>query len=351
MTQDIPLPPEQQPPEPPLFSVVIPTRNRPKLLERAMASVLMQQNVKAEIIVVDDGTDETLAPQLDDVACRLAGHGQIVHLPRKAKGHGPSFALNFGAGLASGAYLCFLDDDDEWTDPTHLEQAAATISAAPQLPDLLLYQQNAFDADGTRQPGPIWIEDLGPYVRENIAPIGSHSYPITASELMRSPGFTHVNTLIISRQLFDNVSGFDSSIRYENDRDFYLRVVDVASFIIYDTAIISRHNIPSVIQATSASSIVTDIEKALYQNRLGIKSMIMARTPAVRVHAQRHRAYVLKNLSVILHKDRKPREALQFALEALSLAFTFKWLFYTGFLTMCAMFSGASRLRTDANNP
>jgi glycosyltransferase involved in cell wall biosynthesis len=350
MTQEMPTPPVEQHPARPLFSVVIPTRNRPKLLERAIASVLMQQNVKVEIIIVDDGTDATLAPQLDDIASSLAGHGQIVHLPRKSKGHGPSFALNFGAALASGSYLCFLDDDDEWTDPAHLEQASATISAAPQIPDLLLYQQTAFHADGTRREGPIWIEDLCPYVRENIPAIGIDSYPITASELMRSPGFSHVNTLIVSKQLFDNVGGFDSSIRYENDRDFYLRVVDIANYIVYNTITVARHNIPSVIQATSASSIVTDIDKALYQTRLGIKAMIMARTPSIKLHAQRHRSYVLKKLSVILHKNGKSREALQFALEALSLGFTFKWFLYTGYITMFALFRNIFRRPTNAEN-
>lgn len=351
MNQGIPKDPEPQIPTCPRFSVIIPTRNRPTLLKRAIASVLMQRNVDAEVIVVDDGTNETLAPQLDDIAKSLAGHGQMVHLPRRSNGHGPSFALNFGAALASGSYLCFIDDDDEWTDPTHLEQAAAAIAAPPQVPDLLLYQQSAFHDDGTLQEGPIWIEDLCAYVRANIVPIEIDCYPISTPELMKSPGFAHVNTLVISKELFDTVGGFDATIRYENDRDFYLRIVDRANYIIYCTKNIARHNIPSQNQNTSASSVVTDIEKSLYQNRLGIKSMIMARTPAVRLHAQRHRSYVLKKLSVLLHKNGKSHEALQFALEGLSLGFTIKWFLYTIFISSNVLFHKLLRRNSKTAKP
>jgi glycosyltransferase involved in cell wall biosynthesis len=260
------------------------------------------------------------------------GKGRLVHLPYKSNGHGPSFALNFGAASASGSYLCFLDDDDEWADPTHLAHAATAILAANPRPDLLFFQQFAYNSDGIQQNGPIWIEDLCPYIKEHIFPIIGNFYPVTATLLMKSPGFSHVNTTIISKELFENIDMFDSTIRYENDRDFYYRAVDSAKNIIYSTSFVARHNIPSAIDKVSASTIVTNVEKSLYQARLGIKAMLFCNNPAVRLHAQHHKSYVFKNLTVLLYKSGRPREAFQFATEALALKFTFKWLLYTIFI-------------------
>jgi cellulose synthase/poly-beta-1,6-N-acetylglucosamine synthase-like glycosyltransferase len=65
MTQDTPCAAADHRPETPLFSVVIPTRNRPVLLLRAINSVLMQRDARVEVIVVDDGTGAALIAQLD----------------------------------------------------------------------------------------------------------------------------------------------------------------------------------------------------------------------------------------------------------------------------------------------
>jgi glycosyltransferase involved in cell wall biosynthesis len=59
------------------------------------------------------------------------------------RGHGPGFALNFGAGLARGDYLCFLDDD-QWTDPDHLSRAAGVIVGSAEPIDLLPANQRAY---------------------------------------------------------------------------------------------------------------------------------------------------------------------------------------------------------------
>jgi glycosyltransferase involved in cell wall biosynthesis len=337
MTKDTPCSVADHRTDPPLFSVVIPTRNRPALLLRAINSVLMQRDARAEVIVVNDGSDAALIAQLDDIALMLAdrGKGRLVHLPAKSNGHGPSFALNFGASYANGSYLCFLDDDDQWTDPTHLAHASTAILVANQKPDLLLFQQYAYNSEGKLQKGPIWIEDLCRYIQETTSPINGTFYPVTAKILMKSAGFSHVNTTIISKELFENINMFDPTIRYENDRDFYYRAVDSAKNIFYSTSFVARHNIPAAVDKLSASSVVTNVDKYLYQSRLGIKAIIFCKTPEIRMHAQHHKSYVFRNLSVHLHKSGRSHDALQFASEALSLKFTFKWLLYT--ILICTM--------------
>jgi Glycosyl transferase family 2 len=86
-------------------SVVITTFNRASVLPRAVLSVLDQEGIDLELIVVDDGsTDETAAllSRLEDP--------RLVVLRRPNGGLGA--ARNTGLARASGAWVAFLDDDD-----------------------------------------------------------------------------------------------------------------------------------------------------------------------------------------------------------------------------------------------
>jgi glycosyltransferase involved in cell wall biosynthesis len=89
-----------------LVSVIIPTYNRTKTIERAVNSVLNQTWKKIEIIVVDDGstdqTNETLKAYGDKI--------RVIHQPNA----GASAARNTGIKAATGEIISFLDSDDEW---------------------------------------------------------------------------------------------------------------------------------------------------------------------------------------------------------------------------------------------
>ena len=98
----------------PLVSVVIPTRNRPYLVARAVHSALTQSLVEIEVIVVIDGPDEMtlhILDQIDDHRLRVS------MLPRHL---GLSDARNGGVREARSQWIAFLDDDDEWL-PQKLE--------------------------------------------------------------------------------------------------------------------------------------------------------------------------------------------------------------------------------------
>jgi GT2 family glycosyltransferase len=102
----------------PLVSVVIPTKNRPALVARAVATVLDQTVGDLEIIVVIDGEDPQTAARLAEVADpRLRVHTNATSL-------GSGKARNVGARLATGRWVAFLDDDDEWM-PAKLERQLA----------------------------------------------------------------------------------------------------------------------------------------------------------------------------------------------------------------------------------
>lgn len=108
----------------PLVSVVIPTRGRPELLRRAIASAFAQTYQNLEVVVVVDGPDvqtEEALRALKDERIRA----QI--LPQNVGG---AEARNIGVRASRGQWIAFLDDDDEWL-PKKLEKQMA---AARELP-------------------------------------------------------------------------------------------------------------------------------------------------------------------------------------------------------------------------
>ena len=134
--------------ERPLFSVIIPTRNRPSLFATALASVLDQHFDAFEVIVVNDGSSEEHEPRYRELVRAADRTVRLLSLVRTERGHGPGYALNFGAAHASGDYLCFLDDDDQWTDLEYLGRADAAIAVGMPPADLIFAKQRGF-RDGT----------------------------------------------------------------------------------------------------------------------------------------------------------------------------------------------------------
>ena len=96
----------------PLFTVVVPTHDRPQLLAEALESIREQTERSWQCVVVDDaGTIPAAIP--DDPRFLL------IRLPTT---HGPAAARNAGLAAARGQYVCFLDDDDVFV-PTRLSSA------------------------------------------------------------------------------------------------------------------------------------------------------------------------------------------------------------------------------------
>jgi hypothetical protein len=87
--------------------VIIPTRNRRRLVLRAVESVLRQDCRDREILVIDDGSTDGTAAALD-----AAGHCRVIRMNQA----GPAVARNAGIAVARGRYLAFLDSDDYWEE-------------------------------------------------------------------------------------------------------------------------------------------------------------------------------------------------------------------------------------------
>lgn len=118
-------------------SVIVPTQNRPVLLDEALQSLVNQTMPPAEIIVVDDAS----TPAVDRDALR-AKFGPTVRVLRNDVARGLAFSRNSGVEASSSKYVTHLDDDDLLA-PEALAEGSALLSNDPAL-DLVFLDVEGF---------------------------------------------------------------------------------------------------------------------------------------------------------------------------------------------------------------
>ncbi len=91
----------------PFFSIIIPTYNRPKMLQNCLESLSALDYPKDdfEVVVVDDGSPVSL----EEIVLAFQGRLRIIYF--RQENAGPASARNYGARNAKGTYLAFTDDD------------------------------------------------------------------------------------------------------------------------------------------------------------------------------------------------------------------------------------------------
>jgi glycosyltransferase involved in cell wall biosynthesis len=181
----------------PLVSVIIPTYNRARLVDRAIRSVLGQTFKDFELIVVDDGSE-------DSTAAVLEGFGYTVKSVFQAHS-GVSAARNTGIENTCGKLLAFLDSDDEWR------------------PEKLTRQVALFDGDRPLfvcHTDEIWMRDGKIVPQKKIhRKQGGRFFERALERCLISP-----SSVMISRSLLDDVGWFDPELPAAEDYDLWLRV-------------------------------------------------------------------------------------------------------------------------------
>jgi glycosyltransferase involved in cell wall biosynthesis len=107
----------------PLFSIVIPTFNRAKHLEKAVDSVLSQEFRDFELIVVDDGSTDETEKVVQSIIEKNSGQS-ISYIRQKNSER--AAARNNGLKNSKGRYVLFFDSDDTLY-PNHLSIAREMI--------------------------------------------------------------------------------------------------------------------------------------------------------------------------------------------------------------------------------
>ena len=169
-------------------TAIIPTCDRPEMLERALASVRRQSAVVDELIVVNDGVSDV----------RVTG-ARVLRIGPHA---GPAAARNEGASVATTDNLAFLDDDDEWA-PDHIETISALLT-----------------------DGEIAATAFRKHTRAGDVVIKRPPMTLNASEwFIQNQGIQGSN-LAARRNVFLALMGFDELLWCGEDMDFAIRCSD-----------------------------------------------------------------------------------------------------------------------------
>lgn len=201
------------------LSVVVITRNRAHFLREALASLVAQSAALHEIVVVDDGGDESLSALVESfgaVYVHQANAGQQV-------------ARNTGATHATGDWIAFLDDDDVWEPDRHqlIQQLVRTgqvdivFSNFVQFGEDWLASKTAFELQAELSPG-FWDGIERPVAGAEVSVVGR--FP--SMRLFPQCPFWP-STIVIHRDLYKRLGGWDARLRgiRTEDFDFAFRAV------------------------------------------------------------------------------------------------------------------------------
>jgi len=198
-----------------LLSIVMPTHNRSDKLDRAARSVLDQQGVEVELVIVDDASSDG-TPEL---TARLAEDSR-VRVVRNEVSLGPSGTRNAGISQASGEFLGFVDDDDAL-----LPGAAATmigaLEADPELGAVTPWYQVVHERQGRT------VEFRGP--------VGY------GAEQLLWFNFIGIPFGVIRRSLFQQDIAFDPLLPVSEDWDVWLRCAQERPFAVVPKSLYSYH--------------------------------------------------------------------------------------------------------------
>lgn len=184
------------------FSIIIPSYNRPERLMKALMSVLSQDYTSYEIIVVNDGSTNSYVEI-------YTLFGDRVTFLENVESLGVAAARNLGASHASGAWLAFLDDDDEYL-PGYLPTMAALLSKQSSQVGLSWCSIQHFveEENGQSSHSEYQCFDAN----------SSESLPTFCKLLFVGCGFG----LVVRRSVFLALNGFDDSFTVGEDTEFIL---------------------------------------------------------------------------------------------------------------------------------
>jgi glycosyltransferase involved in cell wall biosynthesis len=205
---------------PPLISIIIPAYNVSAYIGEALRSVFLQDFKSYEVIVVNDGSTDT--PELERA---LEPYRDKIHYIQQ-ENRGISAARNAALRVARGELIALLDADDVWHDRKFTEQLAFMKQGRFDMVygDALLIGEVPWPAGTT-------FMDRSP-----------SDGPVTLSSLLDLSVTVVVSTVIMRRDLVQQVGGFDEEDRnITEDFDLWLRLARAGARIGYQKKIVAEY--------------------------------------------------------------------------------------------------------------
>lgn len=199
------------------FSVIIPTYRRPEALREAIASVLFQEGVTVEVIVIDDSPESSAQAVVDGF-----DDSRVTYMRMPVPTGGvPSAVRNMGWPLASGTFCHFLDDDDI-VPAGHYHRMSFEFDAHPEV-GVVFGIVEPFGAD------PQSVAHERAYFAESArrARSSMHFGPRLAFSAHMFFGRTLIvcSNCIIRREHVAALNGFNVDVELCEDVDFFARAM------------------------------------------------------------------------------------------------------------------------------
>ncbi|MEL7451898.1 MAG: glycosyltransferase [Pseudomonadota bacterium] len=196
----------------PEVSVITPAWKSAAFIGRAIASVIAQESVRWEMVIVDDASpdDSTHAAILK----AAAGDPRIVY-DRLPENGGPSAARNRAIALSRAPYIAVLDDDDTM-EPNRLAvlRDAAIRHEADIVVDNMLAIRPGVSAMAEKR-----FLDL-PQETVDALPITLETYIDPRTEIRFGASLGYLKPLFRKDALLERQISYDGTLR--NSEDFYL---------------------------------------------------------------------------------------------------------------------------------
>ena len=196
------------------MSVVIPAYNAERFLRAAFRSITQQTVQPAEIIMIDDTSSDATAALGVQLGARVLS---------SARNRGPSAARNAGVLLARNPWIAFLDADDVWYDG----KLAAQWDALQRWPDTGFCFTDYDVATGGM---PLRTGEGRAHPGYQMVPVAEREQRAVrfaagaaVPGLVRSM-FVRQSSVIVARDAFMQLGGYDESLRLAEDYDLFLRM-------------------------------------------------------------------------------------------------------------------------------
>ena len=196
------------------ISVIIPTYNRKKTLARAIQSVINQSLSSFEILIIDDGSNDGSEEWVKE------NFQNIKYIYQNNRG--VSSARNIGIENANGDWVAFLDSDDEWL-PNKLHEQVKAIDSNPEVK--FFHTNEIWIRNGVRVNQMKKHKKYGGYIFEKCLDI-----------CRVSP-----SSVLIQKEVFDNIGVFDESLRVCEDYDLWLRITSKYPVAFLDVPLIYKY--------------------------------------------------------------------------------------------------------------
>ena len=234
----------------PLISVIIPVYNGTNYIEKAIRSVLNQTYTNIEIIIVDDGSEDS--SELVKIINNF--NNDKIHYFKKENG-GVSSALNYGINIMKGEYFSWLSHDDMFMN-NHLEAHVNYIST---LSDKKAFTYSYFKIIDENDN--VLIRDT----EEARFSCNNYFYDFEMDKLCYINGEINGCNVLIHKSIFEKCGLFNESLKYTQEKDMWNRISK--KYKIYqiplETTYLRVHDKTVTSKITDNSEIISTIIKII----------------------------------------------------------------------------------------